>query len=169
MLTQKTKDIRCSDADVQGKDSAGQALTGTCSHRISPFRQEGYHSCLQCGHPCAQRRKAGCSSYLSPSIRIKSAALSPLCAATGQGAQCGLVAKANSEHFSDSISLKRGCWLHAEEKPWGDGKKKPSCSPLGSHLCPAGALQVSSSQLVHKDMGQRRSSPRNVVDRKSVV
>ena len=121
------------------------------------------HSCLQCGHPCAQRRKAGCSSYLSPSIRIKSAALSPLCAATGQGAQCGLVAKANSEHFSDSISLKRGCWLRAEEKPWGGGKKKPSCSPLGSHLCPAGALQVSSSQLVHKDMGQRRSSPRNVV------
>lgn len=51
MLTQKTKDIRCNDADVQGKDSAGQALTGACLHRFSTFKQEGYTAACSVATP----------------------------------------------------------------------------------------------------------------------
>lgn len=76
-------------------------------HTFSTFRQEGYHSYLQCACLCAQRRKqAGCSPYLSPSIRIGGQA---------QSAALYLV-------FCNPLPTVYSCWAGCPGCPVGKGQ-----------------------------------------------
>lgn len=132
-------------------------------HTFFAFTQEGYHSCLQLGRPCAQRRKQTRGVPLPEPCPQDWRLSSDLCGsvtsllqnpfllypAAGKGIQCvcSWQRQVQSTSHSDSFPSVprrngfRGKWVQAEEE------KAFLAAPLGCHLWP---LQVCGVQLMRR-------------------
>lgn len=121
-------------------------------HTFFAFTQEGYHSCLRLGRPCAQRRKQTrvvplpepcpqdwrLSSDLCGSVT--SLLQNPFPAVSSCWEGHPVCAKASSGHFSlrfISLSAKEK-WISGEVGTSRGGKSLPCCSPRMPPLASAG-------------------------------